>query len=384
MRLSQRIQGVETSRTVRFTSLIERLRADGREIINFAVGEPEYATPGEIVAATQAALAKGHTRYGPVAGIGALRSALAGGFDGCGPDNILIANGSKQILYAVFQVLLNPGDEVILPNPHWVSFSQQIRLAGAKPVTVETRGHQLDCEAIAAAVTPKTRVILVNSPNNPTGAVYPPPDLARIARLACDHDLWIIADEAYEFFLYDGLENQSLFSFEEIRDRLIVVRSFSKSFSMTGFRIGYAAGPGHLIQALAKLQSHLTGNVCTFAQHGALAALELSPAVIQKWQNELEEKRNIAHGYASKLFDCIRPQGAFYLFPDISAHLRDGQSAEDFSAFLLEKTGVAVVPGEAFGAERHIRISFAVPKKMLVEGFERMTRVLDRRVKAEG
>ena len=342
MKLSHRIQGVETSRTVRFTSLIEQLRGEGREIINFAVGEPEYATPGEIVTATQAALANGHTRYGPVAGIRPLRSALAGGFDGCDPDNILIANGSKQILYAIFQVLLNPGDEVILPNPHWVSFSQQIRQAGGRPLTVETRGHQLDCGAIAAAVTPKTRAILVNSPNNPTGAVYPPSDLARIARVACDHDLWIIADEAYEFFVYDGLENQSLFSFEAIRDRLIVVRSFSKSFSMTGFRIGYAAGPRHLIQALAKLQSHLTGNVCTFAQHGALAALGLSPTVIQKWRDQLEEKRDIAHEYASKLFDCIRPQGAFYLFPDISARLRNGQSAEDFSAFLLEKTGVAV------------------------------------------
>jgi aspartate aminotransferase len=376
MKLSQRIKGVATSRTVRFTSLIEQLRGEGREIINFAVGEPEYATPREIVTATQAALEHGHTRYGPVAGLGELRSALAGFFEGYGPGNILIANGSKQILYAVFQVILNPGDEVILPNPHWVSFSQQIRLAGARPVTVETRGHQLDCRAIAAAVTPKTRAILVNSPNNPTGAVYPPSDLAWIARLACDHDLWIIADEAYEFFVYDGLENQSLCSFKEIRDRLIVVRSFSKSFSMTGFRIGYAAGPEHLIKALSKLQSHLTGNVCTFAQHGALAALDLDPMIIKKWRDQLEEKRDIAYGHASKLFDCIRPQGAFYLFPDISARLGNGETAEDFAAFLLEHVGVAVVPGEAFGAERRIRISFAVPKEMLVDGFEKIMRIL--------
>ncbi|WP_373499685.1 pyridoxal phosphate-dependent aminotransferase [Desulfococcus sp.] len=376
MRLSRRIASVETSRTVRFTSLIEQLRAEGCEIINLAVGEPEFATPRKIVEATKAALEHGQTRYGPVAGTAALRSALAGAFEGCGPDNILIANGSKQVLYAVFQVLLDPGDEVILPNPHWVSFSQQIRLAGGIPVAVASPGHQMDCRAIAAAVTPKTRAILVNSPNNPTGAVYPASDLARIARLACDRDLWIIADEAYEGFVYDGLDSPSLFSFKEVRDRLVVVRSFSKTFSMTGFRIGYGAGPEPLIAALAKLQSHLTGNACTFAQYGALAALDLYPAVVETWRDQLEEKRDIAYGYASKLFDCMRPQGAFYLFPDVSARLEAGQSAEDFAAFLLEKTGVAVVPGEAFGAGGHIRISYAVPKEMLVEGFERMVRVL--------
>ncbi|AOY58756.1 pyridoxal phosphate-dependent aminotransferase [Desulfococcus multivorans] len=381
MRLSRRIEAVEASRTVRFTALIERLRSGGRDIVNFAVGEPEFPTPDAIVAATQAALARGETRYGPVAGMARLRSAVAESFAGWGPENILIANGSKQILYGLFQVLLDPGDEVILPNPHWVSFSQQIRLAGACPVMVDTHRHQLDRRAIAAAVTPRTRAILVNSPNNPTGAVYPPQDLAWIADLARERDLWIIADEAYAFFVYDNLDHHSLFAYEAIRDRLIVVRSFSKSFSMTGFRVGYGAGPEPLIRALGKLQSHLTGNVCTFAQHGALAAMDLDPTVVQKWRGELAEKRDIAHEYAARLFTCVRPQGAFYLFPDISARLQKGETAEDFAAALLEKTGVAVVPGEAFGAQNHIRISYAVPKETLVEGFERMEKAL---LEAEG
>lgn len=376
MKLSSRIASAEASRTVRFTTLIEQLRAEGREIINLAVGEPEFATPKEIVAAARLALENGHTRYGPVAGLGALRSALAGSFEGYGPGNILIANGSKQILYGLFQVLLDPGDEVILPTPHWVSFSEQIRLAGGVPVTVASPGHQLDCEAISEAVTPGTRAILVNSPNNPTGAVYPAPDLARIASLACRRDLWVIADEAYEGFVYDGLDSPSLFSFPEVRDRLVVVRSFSKRFSMTGFRIGYGAGPEPVIAALAKLQSHLTGNACTFAQYGALAALDIGPEVLEEWRARLQEKRDIAYDYASRLFTCIRPRGAFYLFPDVSAHLENGRTAEELAAFLLEKTGVAVVPGEAFGAGGHIRISYAVPKEMLVEGFERMVRVL--------
>lgn len=376
MKLSSRIASAEASRTVRFTTLIEQLRAEGREIINLAVGEPEFATPKEIVAAARLALENGHTRYGPVAGLGALRSALAGSFEGYGPGNILIANGSKQILYGLFQVLLDPGDEVILPTPHWVSFSEQIRLAGGVPVTVASPGHQLDCEAISEAVTPGTRAILVNSPNNPTGAVYPAPDLARIASLACRRDLWVIADEAYEGFVYDGIDSPSLFSIPEVRDRLVVVRSFSKRFSMTGFRIGYGAGPAPVMAALAKLQSHLTGNACTFAQYGALAALDIGPEVLEEWRARLQEKRDIAYDYASRLFTCIRPRGAFYLFPDVSAHLENGRTAEELAAFLLEKTGVAVVPGEAFGAGGHIRISYAVPKEMLVEGFERMVRVL--------
>lgn len=375
MKLSSRIASAEASRTVRFTTLIEQLRAEGREIINLAVGEPEFATPKEIVAAARLALENGHTRYGPVAGLGALRSALAASFEGYGPENILIANGSKQVLYGLFQVLLDPGDEVILPTPHWVSFSEQIRLAGGVPVTIASPGHQLDCEGIAQAVTPRTRAILVNSPNNPTGAVYPAADLDRIARLACRRDLWVIADEAYEGFVYDGIDSPSLFSIPEVRDRLVVVRSFSKRFSMTGFRIGYGAGPAPVMAALAKLQSHLTGNACTFAQYGALAALDIGPEVLEGWRARLQEKRDLAYGYAARLFTCIRPRGAFYLFPDISAHLENSQTAEGFAAVLLEKTGVAVVPGEAFGASGHIRISYAVPKEKLVEGFERMVRV---------
>ncbi len=376
MTLSSRIEAVETSRTVRFTSLIEKLRAEGRRILNFAVGEPEYATPAPIVAATRAAMEDGNTRYGPVAGLAGLRSALGASFDGWGPENIIITNGSKQLLYSVFQVLLDPGDEVILPNPHWVSFSQQIRLAGGRPVLVDTLRHQLDRQAIAAAVSPATRAILVNSPNNPTGAVYPPPDLAWIARLACDRGLWVIADEAYEYFVYDGLEHRSLFVHEALRSRLVVVRSFSKSYSMTGFRVGFGAGPEGLIRALAKLQSHLTGNVCTFAQYGAMAALDLDPSVIQDWRRDLDIKREIAFDSASRLFDCIRPQGAFYLFPDISSRLQRGETAEDFAAYLLNEAGVAVVPGEAFGADRHIRISYAVPEATLVEGLERMAACL--------
>ncbi|MEZ4527791.1 MAG: pyridoxal phosphate-dependent aminotransferase [Desulfobacterales bacterium] len=379
MKLSQRISQVETSRTVRFSSLIDKMKREGREIINFAVGEPEYETPEHIRQAVKAALDRGETRYGPVAGLHELRSALSRPFAGYGPENILVANGSKQILYNIFQVICDPGDEVIIPSPYWVSFSQQVILAGGKPVLVNTRNHQLDYDAVEKAVTAKTAAILVNSPNNPTGAVYPKNDLKRIADLARKHALWLISDEAYEFFLYDGLRFESLFAFENIRNRVIVVKSFSKSCSMTGFRIGYAAGPKEIVAAMSKLQSHATGNVCTFAQHGALAALSLDQTIISARRAELEKKRDIAYGYLSEIFYCIRPQGAFYLFPDISGYLRTGETDEDFSAYLLEHAGVAVVPGQAFGQEKHIRISYAVPEKDLIRGLESIRQALDRK-----
>ncbi len=380
MKLSQRISQVETSRTVRFSSLIDQMKREGKEIINFAVGEPEYETPQHIRQAVKAALDRGETRYGPVSGLHELRSALSKQFAGYGPENILVANGSKHALYSLFQVICDPGDEVIIPAPYWVSFSQQVILAGGKPVLVNTKNHQLDCESMEKAVTAKTVAILVNSPNNPTGAVYPKTDLKRIADLALKQDLWLISDEAYEYFVYDGLSCESFFAFENIRDRVIVVKSFSKSCSMTGFRIGYAAGPKEIIAAMSKLQSHETGNVCTFAQHGAITALSTDPALIAQWQMEMEKKRDIAYAYVSELFDCIRPQGAFYLFPDISKYLQKGETDEDFSAYLLEHAGVAVVPGLAFGQEKHIRISYAVSETLLTKGLERISESLKKKI----
>lgn len=373
MKLSQRICQTEASRTVRFSTLIDQMKREGKNIINFAIGEPEFETPESVRQAVKEALDAGETRYGPVGGIHELRSALARQFAGYGPENILVSNGSKQVLYSLFQVICNPGSEVIIPSPYWVSFSQQVILAGGKPVLVNTKNHQLDCAAIEKAVTPETAAILINSPNNPTGAVYPASDLKIIADLAEKHDLFIISDEAYEYFVYDGLPFISPFSFENIRDRLIVIRSFSKSFSMTGFRIGYAAGPEEVINAMAKLQSHSTGNVCTFAQYGALAALSLDQRILSERKKEMEKKREIACTYTAGLFPCIRPGGAFYLFPDISEYLAETDTDEDFCTYILENTGVAVVPGRAFGRAGHVRISYGISENLLKEGFEKIS-----------
>jgi aspartate aminotransferase len=376
LKLSTRIQSIEASKTARFIPLIEALKRQGRPVISLAIGEPTVDTPAAVVDATKRALDQQETRYSDMAGLMKLRAALAGRFAGCEPDNVVVFNGSKQALYTIFQTICNPGEQVIIPVPCWVSFAEQVQLAGGKPVFVDTIDHQLDVDAIAAAVTAKTKAILINSPNNPTGAVYPRRALERIARLALERDLFVVADEAYDFFIYDDLVPASLFDMQALRDRLIITRSFSKHYAMTGFRVGYAVAPSAVAAAMVRLQSHLTGNVCTFAQYGAMAALEMDDGLLIRRRADLQRKRDLAFDQVSGLFPCIRPQGAFYLFPDISDHLNKGETSGDFAARILEKTAVAVVPGEDFGMDGHVRICYAAPDDQLLEAFKRIREVL--------
>ena len=376
MKLSDKIQSIAGSQTVAFTALIQQHRQEGRKIIDLAVGEPQFDTPAAVIDATKNALDAQKTRYSPANGLPELRAQLAAQFSGYDIDNILITNGSKQALFMIFQVICDPADEVIIPTPFWVSFIEQVKLAGGQPVPVATKNHQLNCEAIERAVTPRTKAILINSPNNPSGAVYPMANLQKIARLADDHNLLIVADEAYNAFVYDGYVHASILDIESARNRVIVTRSFSKSYSMTGFRIGYVAAPGQIIAALSKIQSHLTGNVCTFAQYGALAALSLDGHLLSARQSELQQKRDMAFQYVSKLFDCIKPRGAFYLFPDVSTVLKNDETSEVLVGRILKQAGVAVVAGEAFGMAKHLRISFAVSEENLKNGLEQIAEVL--------
>jgi aspartate aminotransferase len=352
--------------------VLERLRSQGRDIVSLAVGEPEYPTPPEIVAATCRAAEQGHTRYGPVAGLPALRERLAETFRSWGPENLVVGNGAKQCLFQIFLVLCGPGDEILLPRPCWVSFAQQIRLCGARPVFVDCPDHGIDPELLAAAITARTRAVLLNSPNNPTGAVYSRESLSAVVDLCLAHDLFLISDEAYDGFVYDGKSCISAFVFPDIRSQLAVVRSFSKRFCMTGFRVGYTAAPEPLIREMVKLQSHTTGNVCTFAQYGALAALSLTEDPLSVWLEDLQQKRDRVYRRLSPLYPCRLPSGAFYCFFDVSSRLRQGETAADFAARLLDTAAVAVVPGDDFGTRDHIRISYAVSGDRLVEALDRM------------
>jgi aspartate aminotransferase len=374
--LAQRLDGIGESKTIGVFSLARQLRLQGRRIFSLAVGEPDFDTPQAVIDATCQALTEQQTRYGAVAGLEGLRARLSSSFDGYGPQNILVTNGAKQALYSIFQVLCDPADEIIVPQPCWVSFCEQIKLAGGRPVPVETRDHQLDPDAIEKAVNRRTRAILVNSPNNPTGAVYSRELLAAVAGIAARHGLYLISDEAYHLFTYDGRLHVPMRAVADDPDRVITVRSFSKHYNMTGFRLGFVAAHAAVIAALTRLQSHLSGNVCTFAQYGGLGALQMDQGIVAQRRMELERRRNLAFALTRELFECVRPQGAFYLFADVRAHLGAGESSESLAMRLLDQAGVAVVPGEAFGGPGHIRISFGAAEAELRTAFEKIKEVL--------
>jgi aspartate aminotransferase len=376
MYISDKYNHIEPSGTLAFTILIQELRAAGRDVIDLAVGQPDFVVDADVTTATAQALKNGHTRYGPVAGLPALRQKLAAEFQGYNPENILVTNGAKQGLFEVFQAICDPGREVIIPSPCWVSFQQQVRLAGGSPVMVDTIRHQIDTEAMARAVTDRTVAILINSPNNPTGAVYAPSALEHVIGICRQNDLWLISDEAYAGFVYGDKPFARLFDFPEIRSQLIVVRSFSKTYGMTGFRIGYVAAPEEMITRLTTVHGHLTGNVCTFAQYGALAAMDTPLAVLEGRRRQFQTRRDLAIQRAGKLFDLMVPEGAFYLFPSVERYRERFGDDKAFAHYLLENANVAVVPGAFFGAPGHIRISFATGAERLIQGFQRIEDVL--------
>lgn len=385
MKLSKRALGVAPSATLRLSTEIERLRGQGKDVISLLEGEPDLPTPEKIKAATAKALRENRTRYSSSTGLPELKAAIArklkseNGIDAT-ERHILVANGAKQAIYTALQTLCGPGDEVIIPVPYWVTFPEAVRLAGAAPVFVAPRGHQLDLDKIAKAVTPRTKLIIVNSPNNPTGAVYPEQVLREIARLARKHHFFILSDEAYEHFIYDGLKHASIASFgRDAARRTVTVNTFSKTFSMTGFRIGYLAAAPEITRAAANIHSHLTGNVCTFAQYGAIAALKLGRKHDKNLREIFEKRRDSAFAAAAKIFDCLKPRGAFYLFPDARRYL--GKRFKDSAALawhLLNEAGVAVVPGSACGWEGHLRLSFSGSEENTRLGLARIAEALCR------
>ena len=370
---SQRLGKIAPSQTTAFTALVAAERQKGRDIIDLAVGQYHGPAPEAIIEATQTALAEGRYRYGPVAGLPVLRDALAARYPGNTGENVIVTNGAKQALFHLFQIICDTGAEVIIPTPCWVSFPQMVRLAGGHPVMVPCGpDHQLDIDRIRGAVSERTCAILVNSPNNPTGAVYPAAAITRLAQTACAAGIYLISDETYAELVYDDCPHSSVSALTDAADQMILVSSFSKTYAMTGFRVGFAVAPAAIIEAMTVIQSHACGNVCTFAQHGALAALALPASDRNHLRTVLTANRDAALTMIRNVLPCTPPQGAFYLFPDISDHLRPDASAGDFCTDMLCDAGVALVPGEAFGTAHHIRISFAVDGDDLREGLRRM------------
>jgi aspartate aminotransferase len=379
MRIAERALALSPSATLTLAVELKRRQRLGQDVVNFLEGEPGLPVPQRVLAATAAALRQGRTRYSESSGLPELRAAIARRLRrsgvAAGPENVVVGNGAKQMIYETLQALCGPGDEVLIPSPYWVTLPEAARLAGATPVFVKTRpDHQLDLEALSRAVTRKTRAIILNSPNNPTGAVYGKADLRRVGELAVRKGLWIVSDEAYGSFVYDGARHVSMASLSPaIAARTVTAQTFSKTYSMTGFRIGYVAAPKPVAAAIAGIHGHVTGNACTFAQVGALAALETTDAELEKRRAVFERRRDLACALAMPLLDFVEPRGAFYLFCDARKLLsRKVPDSAALARRLLERARVAVVPGSAFGAEGYIRLCFAGPEAETREGFGRL------------
>lgn len=388
--ISERAKKVKPSPTLAVDSRAKELKAKGMDIVNFGVGEPDFDTPEHIKEAAIKAIKEGFTKYTPVGGIDELKEAIIEKLERdnglkYGKENIIVSCGAKHSLYNIAQALFGPGDEVIIPSPYWVSYPDQVLLNDAQPVIVETyeeNDFMLSQEALKEKITPRTKAIILNSPSNPTGFIYTEKALQEIAEVALKHNLYIISDEIYEKLIYDGEKHISIASLsEEIKNRTIVVNGLSKSHAMTGWRIGYAAGPVDIIKAMTKIQSQSTSNPTSIAQKAAVAALRGPQDCVERMRQEFEKRRNYLVAELNKIegISCKMPKGAFYAFPNIKKILgkKGINSSMDLSIYLLEKALVALVPGSAFGAEGYIRISYATSMENLEKGIERIRKAVE-------
>ena len=386
VRLSTWASNIAPSPTLTVDAKAKELKAAGEDVCGFGAGEPDFDTPEFIKEACIKALSEGKTKYAPAPGIPALREALAekyrnqNGVDGVTAAQCIVSPGGKYSCYLAILAVISPGDEVIIPAPYWVSYPEMVKLAGGVPKTVfvgQEAGFKMNPEQLRAAITPKTRLVIFNSPSNPTGAVYSPSELQALTEVAIEAGIYIMSDEIYEYLLYDGVQHLSPASFsKEASDSVITVSGFSKTFSMTGWRLGTLMAPPAIAKAVASLQSQTSSNATTFAQYGALAAMEnwdKSMAAVNEMIEVFDRRRiSLIQGLeAIKGFECARAQGAFYLFPSI---YKLGMSSADFSARILEEEKVAVVPGEGFGAPGYIRLSYATSDEVINKGLERLSR----------
>lgn len=378
--LSKRLSQIPPSETLALNARVKELEKQGKSIVNFTVGEPDFPTPVNIRLAAIKAIEDNFTRYTPAPGTPELKGAVCRKLRRdnkleYSPDEIIISCGAKHSLYNAVQALCNPGDKVLIPSPYWLSYSEMVRLAGAEPVFLEIKEpFKLTAKDMEGKVK-GIKAMIINSPNNPTGAVYEREELEKIARLAVKGDFWIISDEVYENLIYDRKRHYSIASFsEEARQRTITINGVSKSYSMTGWRIGYAAGPKEIIRLMSNLQSHSTSNPCSIAQKAAFEALEGPQDSVQGMRREFENRRDLVVDGLNRMgLKCPKPEGAFYAFPSIP---KGGMDSRKFSELLLEKAGVAVVPGKPFGSDRHVRISYACSRETIREGLERMEKAL--------
>jgi len=387
MEFSDRVLRVQPSQTLVITAKATEMRKKGINVIGFGAGEPDFDTPDFVKEAAIKALQEGKTKYTPAAGIPELREGIAkrlkekNGID-YSPSEVIVTPGAKMGLYEIFAVLLNPGDQVIIPSPYWVSYTEQVKLCDGEPITPqmsEENGFVLTADLVRESITDRTKALVLNTPSNPTGAVIPKKELEKIGELCLEKGIKIISDECYEEFCYEE-EHTSIASLsKELKEITFTVNAFSKSYSMTGWRLGWVAAPEEYIKKIAVIQSQTISNPTSFAQYGGLAALEDKGKFPAMMKEEFRKRRDfvVEQFLSIEGITCPVPKGAFYVFPNVSAYIKgEIKNDVDFTAYLLEEAKVAVVPGSAFGKEGYIRLSYATSMENLKEGMERIKQAL--------
>lgn len=395
MKLSNKAGNISPSITLAITAKANELKAQGVDVVSFGAGEPDFNTPENIINEAIKAMQEGKTKYTPAGGIQDLKKTICKKFKedndlDYAPDQIIISTGAKQCLANTFMAILNPGDEVLIPVPYWVSYPELVKLADGVPVFVETseeNNYKYTIKDLEKSVSDKTKAILINSPNNPTGTIYHKEELIEIAEFAKKHDLLIVSDEIYEKLIYDGEKHISIASLsKDAYERTIVINGVSKTYSMTGWRLGYAAASKEITKLMTSIQSHMTSNVNTITQYAAIEALNGPVENLNNMVKEFENRRNFMVDKLSKIdgVSIIKPSGAFYIMVNISSYLNTSFKGEeiknsiDFARVLLEEEKVAVIPGSGFGLDDYIRLSYATSMKIIEVGIDRIERFLSR------
>ena len=376
--LSQRARNIAPSATLAIDAKAKQLKKDGKDVVIFGAGEPDFNTPENVKQAAIKAINSNITRYTPVGGMPELKKAIEESFSNVNKINydvseIMVSCGGKHTLYNIAMTILDKGDEAILPVPYWVSFEEMIKLAEAKPVFCRTdERFKLTAENVEEKITEKTKMLILNSPSNPSGAIVESSEIRKIAKLAVDNNFYVVSDEVYEFFVYGKNGSVSIASLnDEIRNLTITANSVSKTYAMTGWRIGYCGANKDIIKAMDNLQGHSTSNPSNIAQMAALEALNGPQDSVKQMVDAFDERRKFIHKRLNEIegISCVEPEGAFYAFPDIS---ETGMSSMDFASRLLDEALVAVVPGIAFGSDKHVRLSYATSMYEIERGLDRI------------
>ncbi|MCY8465423.1 pyridoxal phosphate-dependent aminotransferase [Bacillus atrophaeus] len=391
MKLAKRVSALTPSTTLAITAKAKELKEAGHDVIGLGAGEPDFNTPQHIIDAAVRSMNEGHTKYTPSGGLASLKESIVEKFKRdqqieYKPSEIIVCTGAKHALYTLFQVILDEEDEVIIPTPYWVSYPEQVKLAGGRPVYVdglEENQFKISPEQLKSAITDKTKAIVINSPSNPTGVMYTEDELSALGEVCLEHDILIVSDEIYEKLTYGGRKHVSIAQLsDKLKKQTIIINGVSKSHSMTGWRIGYAAGAQDIIKAMTNLASHSTSNPTSIAQYGAIAAYNGPSEPLEEMRVAFEHRLNTIYAKLIEIpgFTCVKPEGAFYLFPNAkeAAHSCGFKDVDEFVKALLEEEKVAIVPGSGFGSPDNVRLSYATSLDLLEKAVERINRFVEK------